>query len=316
MIELYFVLTPNFMLLDLAGPAEAFQIAANHGANYRLHMVAPVAELTCSIGLKQHQLSPLPLPIPAGAHIMLIGAENSKVSLQLPEAQAVVAWLREHFDATQHHLACVCSGTMLAAYAGLLDHRECTTHHEILERLRIAAPLAKVLDDRIFVQDGNIATSAGICSGIDLALHLIEQQAGSLIAQAVAREMVVWLRRSGQDPQLSPWLAHRNHLHPMVHKAQDLISRAPAERWTLEMVAAQVHTSRRNLARLFLQHCGVSLHQYHLAIRIATAKQLLNHPNLTIEQIAEQAGFASARDFRRVWQKEMGILPSQSRNHV
>ena len=80
----------------------------------------------CSIGLKQHQLSPLPLPIPAGAHIMLIGAENSKVSLQLPEAQAVVAWLREHFDATQHHLACVCSGTMLAAYAGLLDQR---MHH-------------------------------------------------------------------------------------------------------------------------------------------------------------------------------------------
>ncbi|MGL4995777.1 MAG: AraC family transcriptional regulator, partial [Deefgea sp.] len=198
MTELYFVLTPNFMLLDLAGPAEAFQIAANHGAAYRLHMVAPVTELTSSIGLKQHQLQPLPQPIPAGAHIILIGAENSKVTLLLPEAQTVVAWLRKHFDTTKHHMACVCSGTMLAAYAGLLDHRECTTHHEILERLRISAPLAKVFDDRIFVQDGNIATSAGICSGIDLALHLIEQQAGSLIAQAVAREMVVWLRRSGQ----------------------------------------------------------------------------------------------------------------------
>ncbi|MBM5571209.1 MULTISPECIES: GlxA family transcriptional regulator [Deefgea] len=313
MTDLYFVLTPNFMLLDLAGPAEAFQIAANHGAPYRLHHVAPVRELTCSIGLKQHQLALLPTPIPHGATIVLIGTQNSKVNLLLPEAQQVVAWLREHFDATQHQLACVCSGTMLAAYAGLLDHRECTTHHEILERLRIAAPLAKVLDDRIFVQDGNIATSAGICSGIDLALQLIEQDAGPLIAQAVAREMVVWLRRSGQDPQLSPWLAHRNHLHPMVHKAQDLISRAPRERWTLDRVAAQVHTSGRNLARLFQQHCGVSLHQYHLAIRIATAKQLLNHPQLSIEHIAEQAGFASARDFRRVWQKETGLLPSASR---
>ncbi len=313
MSDLYFVLTPNFMLLDLAGPAEAFQIAANHGAAYRLHMVAPVAELTCSIGLKQHQLAPLPMPIPAGAHIILIGAENSNVSLQLPEAQTVVAWLRQHFDATQHRLACVCSGTMLAAYAGLLNHRECTTHHEILERLRLSAPLAKVLDDRIFVQDGNIATSAGICSGIDLALHLIEQDAGPIIAQAVAREMVVWLRRSGHDPQLSPWLAHRNHLHPMVHKAQDLISRAPTDRWTLERVAAHVHTSARNLARLFQQHCGVSLHQYHLASRLATARQLLNQPQLSIEQIAEQAGFASSRDFRRVWQKEMGILPSESR---
>ncbi|WP_035852006.1 GlxA family transcriptional regulator [Deefgea rivuli] len=313
MTELYFVLTPNFMLLDLAGPAEAFQIAANHGAAYRLHMVAPVAELTCSIGLKQHQLSPLPEPIPHNAIIVLIGAQNSKVNLQLPEAQQVVAWLREHFDTDLHQLACVCSGTMLAAYAGLLDGRQCTTHHEILERLKTAAPKAQVLDDRIFVQDGMIATSAGICSGIDLALHLIEQDAGSLIAQAVAREMVVWLRRSGQDTQLSPWLAHRNHLHPMVHKAQDLISRAPAERWTLDIVAAQVHTSGRNLARLFAQHCGVSLHQYQLAIRIATAKALLANPQLSIEHVAEQAGFASARDFRRVWQKEMGLLPSESR---
>lgn len=313
MTELYFVLTPNFMLLDLAGPAEAFQIAANHGAPYRLNIVAPVAELACSIGLKQHQLAPLPQTMPAGAFIILIGAENSKVSLQMPEAQAVVAWLRQHYDAKLHKLACVCSGAMLAAYAGVLDQRECTTHHEIIERLRNAAPLAKVLDDRIFVQDGPIATSAGICSGIDLALQLIEQDAGPLIAQAVAREMVVWLRRSGQDPQLSPWLAHRNHLHPMVHKAQDLISRAPTERWTLERVAAEVHTSGRNLARLFSQHCGVSLHQYQLAIRIAKAKQLLQQPHLSIEQIAEQAGFASSRDFRRVWQKETGSLPSESR---
>lgn len=313
MADLYFVLTPQFMLLDLAGPAEAFQIAAELGAPYCLHMVAPVAELSCSVGLKQHQLAPLPVPIPAGAAVILIGTQNSKVNLQLPEALQVVRWLREHFDPQQHQVACVCSGTMLAAYAGLLDGRQCTTHHEILERLKITAPKAQVLDDRIFVQDGNIATSAGICSGIDLALHLIEQDAGPLIAQAVAREMVVWLRRSGQDPQLSPWLAHRNHLHPMVHKAQDLISRAPAERWTLDIVAAQVHTSGRNLARLFTQHCGVSLHQYTQSIRIATAKALLSNPQLSIEHVAEQAGFASTRDFRRVWQKETGLLPSESR---
>ncbi|QZA82464.1 GlxA family transcriptional regulator [Deefgea piscis] len=313
MLDLYFVLTPQFMLLDLAGPAEAFQIAALHGANYRLNLVSPLTELTSSVGLKQHQLAPLPTPIPAGATVILIGAQNSLVNLKNTEAKQVVTWLRQHFDAQQHQLACVCSGTMLAAEAGLLDGRQCTTHHEIIDRLRQTAPLAHVHDDRLFVQDGPVATSAGICSGIDLALHLIEQDAGPLIAQSVAREMVVWLRRSGQDPQLSPWLAHRNHLHPMVHKAQDLISRQVTERLTLTEIAAHVHTSSRNLARLFLQHCGITPHQYQLDIRIATARQLLQQPQLSIERIAEQAGFASTRDFRRVWQQQTGKLPSESR---
>ena len=108
MADLYFVLTPNFMLLDLAGPAEAFQIAAQNGANFTLKMVEPVSELTCSFGIKQNKLAPLPVPIPAGAHIVLIGAENSIVNLQSAEAHSVVAWLRTHFDVNQHFLSCVC----------------------------------------------------------------------------------------------------------------------------------------------------------------------------------------------------------------
>jgi transcriptional regulator GlxA family with amidase domain len=95
---------------------------------------------------------------------------------------------------------CVCSGALLAAKSGLLNNRQCTTHHDVISRLRTAAPTATIKENRIFVQDENIWTSAGITSGIDLALHMINRLCGPEKALAVAREMVVWFRRSGDDP--------------------------------------------------------------------------------------------------------------------
>jgi transcriptional regulator GlxA family with amidase domain len=313
MRDVYFVLSPYFMLLDLAGPAEVMQIASEHGAPIRLHMAAAVSELTSSVGLRQHQLAPLPTPLPDGALVMLIGVQDSKHNLRLPEAQAIVSWLQQEFDIKRHQLACICSGTMIAAQAGLLDGRRCTTHHELIDRLRIAAPSANVIDNQLFVEDGAIATSAGITAGIDLALHLIARDFGAELAQSVAREMVVWLRRSGQDPQLSAWLAHRNHIHPLVHKTQDLISQHAKQRWTLGELAKTVHSTPRTLTRLFQQHIGITPHDYQLAIRLALAQQLLSNPQLSIETVASEAGFGSARDFRRVWQQEHGQLPSASR---
>lgn len=301
------------MLLDLAGPAEVLQIASEHGAALRLHMAAAVPELTSSVGLRQHQLAPLPKPIPDGALIMLIGVQNSKHNLQRPEAQAIVHWLQSEFDPARHQLACICSGTMLAAQAGLLAGRRCTTHHELITRLAHSAPDALIEENRLFVEDGPIATSAGITAGIDLALHLVAREFGPTLTQAIAREMVVWLRRSGQDPQLSAWLAHRNHIHPQVHKAQDLISQQVKRRWTLTELAVAVHTTPRTLSRLFIQHAGLTPHDYQRAIRLALAQQLLANPSLNLDQVATEAGFASTRDFRRVWQQATGKLPSDSR---
>jgi transcriptional regulator GlxA family with amidase domain len=314
--EVYFILSPQFMLLDLAGPAEVFQIASEHGAPLRLHMAAPVPELSSSVGLRQHQLAPLPAPIPNGALVMLIGVQNSQHNLQRPEAQTIVDWLRREFDATHHQLACICSGTMIAAQAGLLDGKRCTTHHELIARLRQTAPEALIEENRLFVEDGPIATSAGITAGIDLALHLVAREFGPNLAQSIAREMVVWLRRSGQDPQLSAWLAHRNHIHPVVHKAQDLLSQPSQQRWTLDELAKAVHSTPRTLTRLFRQHAGLTPHEYQQNIRLALAQQLLANPALTIEEVALEAGFGSARDFRRVWQQTHGKLPSESRCHV
>ena len=128
-------------------------------------------------------------------------------------------WLRRRreelrSEQSPHRLVAICSGTLLAARAGLLGHRSCTTHHELLDVLRTAAPSARVIDNRVFVVDGPIASSAGITAGIDLALHLIAEECGEALAATVAEDMVVYLRRSPSDPELSPFLMHRRPSTP------------------------------------------------------------------------------------------------------
>ena len=197
---------------------------------------------------------------------------------------------------------------VLLAQAGCLDGRHCTTHHTLIADLQALAPRAQVVSDRIFVDDGEVLTSAGITTGIDLALYLIEQEAGAELAARVARRLVMYQRRGTHDPQVSPWLAHRNHMHPAVHRAQDAITQSlaqdPARRWSLPELAEVACVSPRHLSRLFMLHTGISVLDYQQQLRMARAReQLAQQPALTQEQLAEACGFASARDFRRVWAK-------------
>jgi len=147
-----------------------------------------------------------------------------------------------------------------------------------------------------------VLTSAGISAGIDLALHLIATHLGAQAALDVAREMVVYFRRGGDDPQLSPWLRYRNHLHPAVHRAQNLMAAEPESAWQVEDVAAKAHISGRHLTRLFRQHLGISVRDYHEQLRIAVAQQRLQQ-GAGIEKAALAAGFSSARQFRRAQER-------------
>ncbi|WP_018152469.1 GlxA family transcriptional regulator [Leeia oryzae] len=311
-LPVYFVLTPGFLMLDLAGPAEAFRIASQLGGAFKLHLVAPTDKIMSSLGVSVGDLQPLPATLPANALVMLAGATRSAEMYALPEATQVVDWLKQVITPA-HRLACVCSAAQLAGKAGLLNGRRCTTHHTLIDRLKTIAPQAKVEDDRIFVQDGNVFTSAGITAGIDLALFLIEKLGGAALAQQVARHMVVFLRRSGHDPQLSPWLEGRNHMHPAIHRVQDAISQHPGRHWSLDELADIACMSVRNLSRLFRQHTGVSVLDYQQRLRIAYARQLVESTGLSIERISEQAGFGSARDFRRVWGKFEEAPPAMLR---
>jgi transcriptional regulator GlxA family with amidase domain len=119
----------------------------------------------------------------------------------------------------------------------------------------------------------------------------------------------MYQRRSAHDPQMSPWLAHRNHMHPAVHRAQDAVAREPERSWTLEALAEVACVSPRHLSRLFVQHTGISVVAYQQQLRIARAQEMLAHtPTLSQERLAQACGFGSARDFRRVWQRHAPAL--------
>lgn len=301
-IPVRFVTLPGMMALDLTGPAETLALA---GDAFALGYIGPLACVESSIGLTLGNIQPLPETLPVGSLLVLPGVSDSRWQFDTPEAKTTLHWLMRQQPAIHRgdvRLMCVCSGAILAAKAGLLDNVACTTHHEVLARLKAAAPAAKVQENRIFVEDGNIWSSAGITSGIDLALHVIHRLCGPQQALQVAREMVVWFRRTGDDPQLSPWLQYRNHQHPAIHRAQDVLITHPEKAWSLAALAAQAHVSPRHLSRLFRQQLGISVLDYHHALRLAIAQQRIRQGE-SQERAALAAGFSSARQWRRVSQR-------------
>jgi transcriptional regulator GlxA family with amidase domain len=313
--DVYFLVVPNTMLLDFAGTAESLRVAVEFGAPFRLHWVGPVASPPSSIGLTLGGVSPLPDDLPEHAMVIVSGVVRSAKDHARPEARIAAKWLAR--VVRPHHLLCtVCSGVFLAARSGLLDGRNCTTHHTVIERLAREYPLINVLENRIFVRDGNIFTSAGVTAGIDLALHLISEFAGAEVALDVARYLVLYFRRSESDCQLSPWLLHRNHIHPIVHRVQDLVIRDPARGWVLADLAARAHVSPRHLVRLFHLYAGVSPLAYVRKIRTAAAKDMLGHSRLSLEQIAETVGFSSAEQMRRAWKRFEGNNPADLRRQA
>jgi transcriptional regulator GlxA family with amidase domain len=311
--DVLFVILPKVMLLDVAGPADAFRGAELRlPGNYRLRYVAPVSSVTAAAGLTLAALEPLPAQLAPGSLVILTGVGGGSIDPHEPMARRVISWLRSEATAGAE-LLCVCTGSVLAAHAGLLAGRECTTHHEHIDELRRAEPRARVLENRIFVEDGPVLSSAGVTAGLDLALHVIGRQLGPQLAAEVARLLVVYLRRAGTDPALSPWLMYRNHLHPAVHRVQDAVTRDPAAPWSSAQLAQVACTGQRNLARLFAEHARCSPLDYVQLVRFAFARQLVTGSRLDLERIAVRAGFGSAQHLRRVWSRWEAHPPSALR---
>jgi transcriptional regulator GlxA family with amidase domain len=333
----FFVVPAHAMLLDIAGPADALRLASTFGAclqgeamagegephghvYFDLHFIGPAPHAPTSIGLPFSGIAPLPETLPAGAIVVIVGVtrpEDAAARREADEAvDATVAWLARTMGGKSRpasadlRVFCVCEGALIAARAGLLDERRCTTHHTLLKALADIAPRAKVLENRLYVTDGFVSTSAGITAGIDMTLQMIAELAGPRTASLVAREMVVYMRRAGGDPQLSPWVAGRNHLHPALHRVQDAIAADPARDWSVEAMADVACTSARNLTRLFARYAGGQPLDYVHRLRVALARELIAHSTLDMESVAARAGFGSARHMRRVWAKYDAESPS------
>ncbi|WP_235953522.1 GlxA family transcriptional regulator [Noviherbaspirillum galbum] len=320
-IPVYLLLRRDVLMLDLAGPAEVLRFAnrlreaEGQAALFALRYISAETRIATSVGLELAGFGPLPAALEDDAAVMLVGCAGADDDFGTPAAQAAAAWLKQRVTPA-HRLLGICTGSLLAGHAGLLDDRQCTTHHSHCDSLREIAPRARVLENRIYVQDGNVYTSAGVTAGIDLALHLVAETAGHPFAAAVARAMVIYMRRSGSDPQFSPWLAHRNHLHPAIHRVQDAIIADPARDWSNAALAGIACTSERHLTRLFREHAGTGIVDYLHRIRIALARDLVTQSRLDMERIAERAGFQSSRQLRRVWKKFDSLPPGEARQQA
>ncbi len=310
-IPVFVVVPPRALLLDIAGPIEALRKANLEQSRvaFAVRHVGPEPAVTSSVGLRLAGIEPLPDALQEGAMVVLSGsAERVLGAADPPGADegaaeaAIVAWLRATVR-PGHRVVSICSGALLAARAGLLDGHVCTTHHACCDELAAIAPRARVLENRLYVEDGERYTSAGITAGIDLMLHIVAGLAGPACAAAVARYLVVYLRRDGADPQASPWLEGRNHLHPAVHRVQDAVAGDPARDWSLAALSGIAATSPRHLSRLFNEHAGMSLPDYVNSLRVALARELLAQTRLDMERVAERAGFASPRQLRRAWSR-------------
>lgn len=319
-IPVYVVVPPHVLLLDVAGPMEVLRKAnlQQHAVHFTVNYVGPSSRVRSSIGLDVTGVEPLPEELPDGALVVISGAADlplggipTRDDNALLEAE-IVAWLKGAIR-PGIRLASICSGALLAARAGLLDGFECTTHHETVAELARLAPAARIRENRLYVEDGERLTSAGITAGIDLMLHVVAQRAGHATAVAVARYLVVYLRRGGSDPQISPWLEGRNHIHPAIHRAQDAVAADPARDWSVGALARVAAASPRNLSRLFNEHAGMSVTEYVNRMRIALARELVTQSRLDMESVAERSGFASARQFRRAWNRLNDVPPSRFR---
>jgi transcriptional regulator GlxA family with amidase domain len=326
-IDVTLIITPGVLLLDFAAMAEPLRIANRLAsidgatiAPFTLHIAAPTAETMSSLPLFLAGTEALP-PALTGtvehpAWVMLSGVSSAP---DVPPAQMRAAtrlttqWLKSvvapALATGAARLWTVCSGALLAAEAGLLDGRQCTTHHELTQTLKAKHPRAHVQENRIYVIDGPIATSAGITAGLDLALAAIAMQCGPVLASRVAREMVVYWRRAGGDPQRSPLLEHRNHLHPAVHRAQDAVLAQPDADWSVAGLADIAFVSVRHLRRLFTDNAGVTPLAYVNSVRVAQARELIAAQRVSVEQAATRVGFSSARQLRDAWKTVASDLP-------
>ena len=322
-IDVLFIVPPHSLLLDIAGPAEAFRLSNQHlvrhggKARFKLRYAGPKQQCESSVGLQLADLEPLPSTLPRPTWVVLVGQPIAVIARPDGTSSATMRWLSQTLapmlkSQPDHHLVTICSGSLIAARAGLIGTRRCTTHHELLDELHRTAPAAQVVDNRVFVIDGALASSAGVTAGIDLALHLIGTTCGDAVVAAVAKDMVVYLRRSPHDPELSPMLAHRHHMHPAVHRVQDAVCADPAREWTMDTLADVASVTQRHLLRLFSLHAAVSPLAYLQAIRLERARQTLDR-GASVTRAAQEAGFSSDLQLRRAWRQRFSGTPSAQR---
>jgi transcriptional regulator GlxA family with amidase domain len=306
-----FFIHKDVHILDLAGALQAFYEASYYGHPYEIIYVSDSAGLACSSGLQLAGLKKFSTVKVLASDIVVIPGYDLR-QLSTPEGKAFHGWLCKA-DEVKATICSICTGAFTLARAGLLDHKECTTHWKYTERLQREYPALQVLSNRLFVKSGHIYTSAGVITGLDMALFLMEERHGPEFAYRLARELMVYIRRDGDESQESIYLQYRKHIRDDIHTVQDWIVRNLHKKIRVEELAALVHTSPRILTRLFKTTTGTTIGQYLEKLRVEKAIHLL-HGQTKIGTITRQCGLQSENQLRQMIKKHTGRLPSAVRD--
>jgi transcriptional regulator GlxA family with amidase domain len=304
-------------LLDFAGPAGVFHSAARHlirtgQSSELLYVVEPLSIEGGSIRTEQGIFveTGKASDLPGGRYHTLIVAggviDHDSCDQRLP------VWVKHNHRKVQR-VASVCCGAFILAAAGLLDGRRATTHWEDCAHLDQSFPNIEVRPDSIYVQDGNLWTSAGITSGIDMALAMVEEDYGHALALLVARNLVVFVKRPGGQSQFSAPLQSQSIEGPLGSVLGWIVEN-PCEDLRTEKLAEKANMSLRNFFRAFEAATGTSPADWVEMARTEVAKRFLEEGTDKVEQVAYKSGFSSYEQMRKAFSRRVSVSPTEYRS--
>ncbi|TYB61811.1 helix-turn-helix domain-containing protein [Nonomuraea sp. PA05] len=310
--RIVFVVYDGFQSLDLTGPYEVFQQAGRRSGRYACEIVAPEpGPVHTGSGLPVHAGHGIGT-LPSGGVDTLVVAGGSGVYAARRDP-ALVGWVAAA-GATARRVTSVCTGAFLLAAAGLLDGRRVTTHWARAQRLAEEHPAVTVDSEPIFIRDGRVWSSAGVTAGMDLALALVEDDLGQEVALDVARHLVLFLRRPGNQSQFSVALWSAQPSTDPIRAAVAAIHADPGARHDIQDLAAHAGLSPRHLQRRFTAELGVPPGSYVERVRVEAAQRALASGDEPVEVIARRCGFGTAETLRRTFHRRVGVAPSDYRD--
>jgi transcriptional regulator GlxA family with amidase domain len=321
-----FVVYPDLQILDLTGPFEVFALA-NRLASGQAPPVLPGDSGSPVYELEVVSVDGKPVRSSGGLEIApdrsvegTLGSLDTLVVVggtgtnQAVRDERLVAWIGSAARRSRR-VASVCSGAFLLARAGLLDGRRATTHWDSCALLAESFPAVTVDPDSIFVRDGNVWTSAGVTTGMDLALALVEDDLGPDVARLVARWLVLFVQRPGGQAQFSTQLSAQRPQRSPLRDLVGWIADHVADDLSVTVMADHVGMSTRTFARVFRQELGMTPAAYVEGVRVEAARSLLETTRRGVAEVARVCGFGTVETMHRVFKRTVRVTPGEYRRH-
>lgn len=311
--RVWVAVVPGTGLINIAGPTDVFGITNQVvGRNaYQVELVGPTAPVSRTrYGVSLSGIRPLPKSCAKLPDMVIVAGSPIKSGPEVDEQ--LVPWLRRHHRRIPT-LVSTCTGAFTLAKAGVLDGRRATTHWLYMDEFRKRFPAVQLVDEGIFVQDGSVWTSAGVTAGIDLMLALVEAEHGHSVAMRVAKMLVLFLRRSGNQAQFSSALARQEREPPRLRELSAFVIEHLDEPLPVQCIAEGVGMSVRTLSRWCREQLGESPAELVRRLRIDEARRLLEETSLPLKDISVRTGLGDTSTLWRVFTQHLGVTPAAYR---